>query len=90
MFLQVLVVLGATNHAEVVSGSSREMLGVVSHTLHTGDLTAGLRLCSDGLLCGNHGRAASEFIYEHAEGAEAVAGMGVGPAGIHDDVGDQN
>ena len=29
----------------------------------------------------------AEFIYEHVEGAKAVAGPGVGSVGIHDDVG---
>ena len=29
----------------------------------------------------------AEFIYEHVEGAKAVAGTGVRPVGIHDDVG---
>ena len=29
----------------------------------------------------------AEFIYEHVEGVKAVAGMGVGSVGIHDNVG---
>ena len=29
----------------------------------------------------------AEFIYEHVEGAKAVAGMGVGSVGFHDNVG---
>ena len=29
----------------------------------------------------------AEFIYEHVEGAKAVACMGVGSVGMHDDVG---
>ena len=64
--LQVLVVLGATNHAEVVAGGSRGTFGVVlSHSLQT----------------------KAEFIYEHVEGAKALAGTRVGSVGIHGNVG---
>ena len=89
MFLQVLVVLGATDHAEVVASGGRGTFGVVlSHALQREEV---------GLLC--PGFAAvdcctvvadelqAEFIYEHVEGAKAVAGPGVRSVGIHDDVG---
>ena len=89
VFLHVLVVLGTTNHAEVVAGGGRGTFRVVlSHVLQMKEV---------GLLC--PGFAAvdccavvadelqAEFIYEHVEGAKAVASMGVRSVGIHDDVG---
>ena len=89
VFLQVLVVLGATDHAEVVACGGRGTFGVVlSHALQTKEVGllgpgfAGVDCCAvvaDELQ--------AEFIYEHVEGAKAVAGPGVGSVGIHDDVG---
>ena len=82
VFLQVLVVLCATNHAEVVASGGRGTFGVVlSHPLQTKEV---------GLL--GPGFAAVdccvvEFIYEHVEGAKVVASTGVGSVGIHDNVG---
>ena len=67
VFLQILVVLGATNHTEVVAGGG---WGTLSHALQTKEV---------GLQAG--------FIYEHVEGAKAVAGTGVGSVEIHDNVG---
>ena len=67
--LYALVVLGATNHAEVVAGGGRGMFGVVDCCAVVAD------------------KLQAEFIYEHMEGAKAVAGTGVGSVGIHDNVG---
>ena len=90
VFLQVLVVLGATDHAEVVACGGRGTfgVGVVPRPANEGGRTAGpgasrrwtaVRVVADELQ--------AEFIYEHVEGAKAVAGPGVGSVGIHDDVG---
>ena len=61
--------------------------GVVPWPANEGGRTAGTWLRGDGLLGGTHQQAAAEFIYEHVEGAKAVAGIGVGSIGIHDNVG---
>ena len=89
VFLQVVVVLGTTNYAEVADGGSRGMFRVVlSHALQTKEVGllgpgfAGVDCCvvvADELQ--------AEFIYEHVEGAKAVAGTGMGSVGIHDNVG---
>ena len=52
VFLQVLVVLGATSHAEVVEG------GVVPCPANDGGWTAPPGLRGGGLLCGSRRRAA--------------------------------
>ena len=89
VFLQVLVVLGATNHAEVVAGGGRGTFGVVlSHALQTkevGLLGPGVAAVGGCAVVADELQA--EFIYEHVEGAKAVAGTGVRSVGIHDDVG---
>ena len=89
VFLQVLVVLGATNHAEVVAGGGRGMFGVVlSHALQmkeVGLLGPGFTAVDCCATVADELQA--EFIYEHVEGAKVVAGTGVGSVGIHDDVG---
>ena len=77
VFLQVLVVLGATDHAEVV----------VPRPANEGAQTAGPGLRGGGLLCGIADELQVEFIYKHVEGAKAVAGTRVGSVGIHDNVG---
>ena len=85
VFLQVLVVLGATNHAEVVTGGGRGAFGVVlSHALQTKEV----RLLGPGFAAVDccevvADELQAEFIYEHVEGAKAVAGTGVGSVGIH-------
>ena len=88
-FLQVFVVLGATNHAEVVAGDGRGTFGVVlSHALQTkevGLLGPGFAAVDCCAVVANELQA--EFIYEHVEGAKEVAGTGVRSVGIHDDVG---
>ena len=89
VFLQVLVVLGATDHAEVVAGGGRGTFGVVlSHTLQTKEVG----LLGPGFpavyCCAEVAdKLQAEFIYEHVEGAKAVAGTGVGSVGIDDNVG---
>ena len=87
--LQELVVLGATDHAEVVAGGGRGTFGVVfSHALQTkevGLLGPGFAAVDCCAVVANELQA--EFIYEHVEGAKAVAGTRVGSVGIHDDVG---
>ena len=87
--LYALVVLGATNHAEVVAGGGRGMFGVVlSHALQTkevGLLGPGFAAVDCCAVVADELQA--EFIYEHMEGAKAVAGTGVGSVGIHDNVG---
>ena len=85
VFLQVLVSLGATNHAEVVAGGGRGTFGVVlSHSLQTKEIG----LLGPGFTAVDCcAVVADEFIYEHMEGAKAVAGTGVRSVGIHDDVG---
>ena len=89
VFLQVLVVLGATDHAEVVAGGGRGTFGVVlSHALQTkevGLLGPGFAAVDCCAVAADELQA--EFIYEHVEGAKAVAGTRVGSVGIHDDVG---
>ena len=57
--------------------------GVVPHFANEGGLTAGPVDCC--AVVANELQA--EFIYEHVEGAKAVAGMRVGSVGIHNDVG---
>ena len=65
------------------------MLGVVlSHTLQTKEVA----LLRPGFLAVNccevvTDELQAEFIYEHVEGAKAVAGMRVGSVGIRDYVG---
>ena len=84
VFLQVLV-LAATNHAEVVAGGGRGAFGVVlSHALQTKEV----RLLGPGFAAVDccevvADELQAEFIYEHVEGAKAVAGTGVGSVGIH-------
>ena len=89
VFLQVFVVLGATDHAEVVAGGGRGTFGVVlSHALQTKEV----RLLGPGFAAVDccavvADELQAEFIYEHVEGAKAVAGTRVGSVGIHDNVG---
>ena len=89
VFLQVFVVLGATNHAEVVAGGGRGTFGVVlSHALQTKEV----RLLGPGFVAVDccsvvADELQAELIYKHVEGAKAVAGTGVRSVGIHDDVG---
>ena len=89
VFLQVLVVLGTTNHTEVVAGGSRGTFGVVlSHALQmkeVGLLGPGFAAVDCCAVVTDDLQA--EFIYEHVEGAKAVTSMGVGSVGIHDNVG---
>ena len=89
VFLQVLVVLGATNHSEVVARGGRGTFGVVlSHALQTkevGRLGPGFAALDCCVVVAN--KLQAEFIYEQVEGAKAVAGMGVRSVGIHDYVG---
>ena len=89
VFLQVLVVLCANNQAEVVVGGGRGMFGVVlSHSLQkkeVGLLGPGFAAVDCCAVVADELKA--EFIYEHVEGAKAVAGTGVGSVGIHDNVG---
>ena len=87
VFLQVFVVLGATNHAEVVAGGGRGTFGVVlSHALQkVGLLGPGFAAVDCCEVVTDELQA--EFIYEHVEGAKAVACTGVRSVGIHDDVG---
>ena len=86
VFLQVLVVLGATNHAEVDAGGGRGMFGVVlSHALQTKEV----RLLAPGFSAVDccvvvTDELQAEFVYEHVEGVKAVASMRVGSVGIHD------
>ena len=89
VFLRVLVVLGATNHTEVVAGGGRETFEVVlSHTLQTNEV----RLLGPGVAavycCAVvAGELQAGFIYKHVKGAKAVADTRVGSVGIHDNVG---
>ena len=89
VFIQVFVVLGATNHAEVVAGGGRETFGVVlSHALQmkeVGLLGPGFAAVDCCAVVADEMQA--EFIYEDVEGAKAVAGRGVRSVGIHDDIG---
>ena len=89
VFLQILVVLGTTNHTEVVAGGSQGAFGVVlSHTLQmkeVGLLGQGFREVHCCVIVANELQA--EFIYEHVEGAKAVAGTVVMSVSIHDYVG---
>ena len=89
VFLQVFVVLGATNHAEVVAGGGRGRFGVVlSHALQTKEVgLLGLGFAAVDCCAVVADELQAEFIYEHVEGAKAVAGTGVRSVGIHDDVG---
>ena len=81
VFLQVLV--------EVVACGGRGTFGVVlSHALQTkevGLLGPGFAAVDCCAVVADELQA--EFIYEHVEGAKAVAGPGVRSVGIHDDVG---
>ena len=89
VFLQVFVVLGATNHAEVFAGGCRGTFGVVlSHALQTKEV--GLRgpgFAEVDFCAVVDEKLQAEFIYKHVGGAKAVAGTGVWSVGIHDDVG---
>ena len=89
VFLQVLVVLGTTNHAEDVAGGGWGKFGVVlSHALQTkevGLLGPGFAAVDCCAVVADELQA--EFTYEHVEGAKAVSGTGVGSLGIHDNVG---
>ena len=78
VFLQVLVVLGATDHAKVVAGGGQGTFGVVLLSLGFAAVDC-CAVVADELQ--------AEFIYEHVEGAKAVADTGVGSVGIHDNVG---
>ena len=88
VFIQVLVILDATNHAEVVAGGSRGTFRVVlSHALQTKEV----RLLGPGFPAVDccavvADELQAEFIYEHVEDAKAVAGTRVRSVGIHDDV----
>ena len=79
VFLQVLVVLGATDHAEVVAGGSRGKFGVVlSHALQMKDfglLGRGFEAVDCCAVVSDELQA--EFIYEHVEGAKVVARVGL-------------
>ena len=79
MFLQILVVLGATNHAEVVAGGGRGTFGVVlSHALQmkqVGLLGPGFAAVDCCAVVAYELQA--EFIYEHVEGAKAVREWGL-------------
>ena len=89
VFLQVLVVPGATNHAEVVACSGLGTFGVVlSHALlmkEVGLLGTGFTAVDCCSVVADELQA--EFIYEHVKGVKALAGTGVGSVGIHDNVG---
>ena len=89
VFLQVLVKLGATNHTEVVAGGGRGRFGVVlSNALQTkkvGLLGPGFVAVDCCAVVADELQA--EFIYEHVEGAKAVAVTGVRSVGIYDNVG---
>ena len=90
VFLQVLVVLGATDHAEVVClwrpGNVRG--GVVPTPCKRRRSDCWARASRRWDCCAVVAdELQAEFIYEHVEGAKAVAGPGVGSVGIHDDVG---
>ena len=91
VFLQVFVVLGATDHAEVVVGGGWGTFGVVlSHALQTkevGLLGLGFAAVDCCVVVVNELQAEFIYMYEHVQGAKAVAGMGVGSVGIHDNVG---
>ena len=82
VFLQILVVLAATNHAEVVAGGSQGMFrGGVPHPANEGGQPA--RLCGGGLLCGSRRRAAGRVHLRTCDRCES-GGMRVGSVGIHD------
>ena len=89
VFLQVLVVLGATDHAEVVACGGRGTFGVVlSHALQTKEFgLLGLGFAAVDCCAVVADELQAQFIYEHVEGAKAVACPGVRSVGIHDDVG---
>ena len=79
VFLQVLVVLGATDHAEVVACGGRGTFGVVlSHALETKEV---------GLLCGSRRRAEGRVHLRTCGRCESGGRPGVRSVGIHDDVG---
>ena len=75
VFLWVLVVLGATNHTEVVAGGGRETLEVVlSHTLQTNEvglLGPGVTAVDCCAVVADELQAG--FIYKHVKGVKAVA-----------------
>ena len=86
---RVFVVLGATNHAEVVAGDSRGTFSVVlSHALQTKEvILLGTGFAAVDCCAVVTDELQAEFICEHVEGAKAVAGIRVRSVGIHDDVG---
>ena len=89
VFLQVLVVLGAKDHAEVVASGGWETFGVVlSHTLQTKEVgLLGLDFTEEDCCAVVTNELQAEFMHEHVEGVKAAAGTGVGYVGIHDNVG---
>ena len=85
VFLQVLVVLGATNHADVVAGGGQGTFGVFAmQTKEVGLLGPDFAVVDCCAVVADELQA--EFIYEHVEGAKTVASMGVGSVGNHDNV----
>ena len=72
VFPQILVVLGATNHTEVVAGGGRETFRVVlSHTLQTNEVgLPGLCFMAVDYCAVVADELQAEFIYEHVEGAK--------------------
>ena len=89
VFLQVLVVLGATNHAEVVAIGGRGTFRLVlSHALQMEEVgLLGLGFMAVDCCAVVADELQAEFIYEHVEGAKALASTGVGSVGIHNNVG---
>ena len=84
VFLQILVVLGATNHAEVVARTRSGWFCTTPCKRRRSDYWA---RASHRWTAVVTDELQAEFIYEHVEGAKAVASMGVGSVGIHDYVG---
>ena len=77
VFLQVLVVLGATNHAEVAGGGRGTFGVVLSHALQTKeDKLLGPDFMAVDCCAVVANELQAEFIYKHVEGAKAVAGGG--------------
>ena len=78
-FFIYLLLLGATNQAEVLAGGSWGMFGLVlSHTLHMKEVwLLGLGLMAVDCCVVFTDELQAEFIYEHVEGAKVVAGMRV-------------
>ena len=92
VFLQVFVLPGAKNHAEVVAGwrPGNVRGGVVPRPANEGGRTAWHGLHGGGLLCGSCRRAAGRVHLRtcgRCESVAGVAGTGVRSVGIHDDVG---